>query len=130
MSQVSNQLIKSFAVNSSVPAFTIVAIQATSTSQVTNVWTSTLNIVGVALDNASAGDSVPVAIGGTARVICNVSISAGDLVAPVTSTGFGVGLAATFTSTALFKHLGVALDNGSTNSVIEVLINPNNVAGA
>lgn len=130
MSQVSNQMVKSFVVNLSTPAFTIVAIQATSTSQVTNVWTSTLNIVGVTLDNASTGDSIPVAIGGTAKVICNASIAAGSLVAPLTATGFGVALAATFTSTALYKHVGVALNNGSTNSVIEVLINPNNVAGA
>lgn len=128
MSQQSNQTVKSFVAAVSIPAHTIVALSAANT--VTPVWTATSMIVGVADDNASTNGAVPVVIAGSAKVICNASISAGSIVGPVTGTGFGVALGATFTSTALFKHVGIALDAGSTNSVIEVLINVNNIAGA
>lgn len=130
MSQVSNQVVKSFVANLSIPAYTIVSRAATSAAEVTPVWTATSMIVGVAQQNASTGDSIPIVIGGTAKVICNTSISAGALVGPATGTGFGVAVAATFTSTALFKHVGLANQGGSTNSVIEVIININNIAGA
>lgn len=130
MSQMSNQIIKSFIINASVPAYVIVCRAATTTAQVTDLWTATSMIVGVTADAGSTGDSIPVVIGGTAKVICLTSISAGSIVGPGTGTGFGVALGATFTSTALFKHVGLALDQGSSNSVIEVLINVNNIAGA
>lgn len=116
---------ESFVASSSIAAYTIVSID-TTTGYVTNLWTSTSQILGIAQDNASTNDSVPVALDGIAKLICNASIAAGSLVAPVTATGFGVAFASTVTSTALNKTVGLALQSGSTNGTIDVLVNPNN----
>lgn len=130
MSQVSNQIVKSFRAVASIPAYTIVARAATSTAEVTAAWTATSMIVGLSAANASTGDSVPVVLGGTGKLVCNASIPVASIVGPATGTGLGVALTATFTSTALFKHIGIANENGSTNAVIEILLQINNIAGA
>lgn len=108
----------------SISAYTVVSIN-TSTGEVTNVWTSTSQILGIAQDNASTNDSVPIALpGSVAKGICLASIPAGSLVAPETATGFLVAFTSTVTSTVLNKVVGVALTSGSSNSTIDVLIHP------
>jgi len=58
----------------------------------------------------------------------NASISAGSIVGPVSATaGFIQALAMPTTVTAVWPNtLGIALQNGSTNAVIEVLLQINN----
>lgn len=137
MSQFSSQITKSFMANQSVAAFTVVSRAATTSTMSVRPWdTTTSFILGVAVNNASTGDSVNVVIGGTARVSCAASVSVGALVGPNTATanlnqGIGsiVERTGSFTSTILYKNLGIALESGSTNSVIEVLIQMNNVSG-
>ena len=131
MSIQSNQLVHSFRANASVPAYTVVEVLTTGT--VIN-WTATTaagvagNIVGVSMDTADTNESLAVVIGGTARVVCNASISAGSIVGPVSATaGFIQALAMPTTVTAVWPNtLGIALQNGSTNAVIEVLLQINN----
>ena len=131
MSIQSNQLVHSFRANASVPAYTVVEVLTTGT--VIN-WTATTaagvagNIVGVSMDTADTNESLAVVIGGTARVVCNASISAGSIVGPVSATaGFIQALAMPTTVTAVWPNtLGIALQNGSTNAAIEVLLQINN----
>lgn len=136
MSQFSNQIVKSFTANQSVSAYTVVQRAATSTMAVSPWNTATAFILGVSANNGSTGDSVPVVLGGTAKVYCAGSVAAGDLVGPNTATanltgGIGavVSLAGSFTTTIAYRNLGVALETGSTNSVIEVAIHISNVSG-
>lgn len=130
MSQFSNQEVKSFRAVGSIPAYVIVSRAATSTAEVTAVWTATSMIVGISNNAGSTGDAIGVVLGGSSKLICNASVPVASIIGPATGTGLGVALAATFTSTALFKHIGIANENGSTNAVIEVLIQINNIAGA
>lgn len=131
MSQESNQIVKSFMANASLPAYSVVELLTDST--VIN-WTATTAagvagmIVGVTRDVASTNGAVPVVIGGTARAVCNASISAGSIVGPVTATaGFIQAVAMPTTVTGVWPNtLGIALENGSTNAVIEVLLQINN----
>ena len=131
MSIQSNQLVHSFRAGASVPAYTVVEVLTTGT--VIN-WTATTaagvagNIVGVSMDTADTNESLAVVIGGTARVVCNASISAGSIVGPVSATaGFIQALAMPTTVTAVWPNtLGIALQNGSTNAAIEVLLQINN----
>jgi len=137
MSQFSNQIVKSFMANQSIGAYVVVSRAATSTMSVLPWNTTTSFVLGVSLNAASTGEAVNVVIGGTAKVACAASVSVGAIVGPNTVTsnlnagpGCIVERAASFTSTALYKNIGIALEAGSTNSVIEVLIQPNHVSGA
>jgi len=130
MSQFSNQVVKTFAANQSVTAYTIVSRAATSTMAVLPWNTTTSLVLGIARDNASTGDALEVVIGGTAKVICSASVSAGSLVGPTTATaGYAAAITGFFTTSA-YKYIGIALEAGSTNSVIEVALQFNNVSHA
>lgn len=137
MSQFSKQIVKSFVANSSIPAYVCVTRAATTTLAVSPWNTVTAFILGVSANAASTGDSVQVVIAGSAKVICQASVSAGALCGPGTVTanitGGGPGAilerTGSFTSTIAYRHLGIALEAGSTNSVIEVLIHVGNISG-
>lgn len=94
------------------------------------LWTTnTMHILGVSQENASTNGSVPVAtnLGDIVRCICDLSVSVGALVGPGTATGGIVerALAATAAVWAV-PRLGIALESGSTNSVINVLLQVEN----
>jgi len=136
MSQFASQLIKSFIANQSITAYTVVTRAATSTYSVAPWNTATAMVIGVAQNNGSTGDAIEVAIAGTSKVYCAASVSAGSIVGPNTATanltgGIGsiVERVGSFTSTIAYKQIGVALEAGSTNSIIEVLIHVSNVSG-
>jgi len=126
MSQESNQVVKSFMAGASIPSYAVVGMQTDSTV-ITWAATATM-LIGVSRDVASTGGAVSIVIGGTARVLCNASISAGAIVGPTnTNTGAIVERGGTNSSTQdAVKTLGIALENGSTNAVIEVLLQPQN----
>jgi hypothetical protein len=132
MSQFSNEVLASFVAGASIPAYTVVELSADNRT-VAN-WTATTAagvagmIIGVTKDVASAGQGIGVVIGGTARVLCNASISAGAIVGPVSATA-GLIQAVTLptTVTGVWPNtLGIALESGSTNAVIDVLLQVNN----
>lgn len=126
MSQQSNQSVKSFTAAHSIPAYSVVTCLTDGTVA---VWSATASmIIGIATDNASTGGALGIVIGGTAKVICNASISAGAIVAGVGNTNGAIAEAgATNTTTGDFqKIVGISLENGSTNAVIEVLLQVQN----
>lgn len=134
MAEFSNQVVKSFRASASIPAFVVVAPAATNAAvEVATHATATVMIVGVSLHAASTGGAISVAIGGTARVSANASISAGALLGVLTATGFVIEasstfglLAASLTNATINRTLGLALSNASTNGTVQVLLNPNN----
>lgn len=124
MSQMSNQLVKSFIAGASLPAYVAVNLTAVANT-VTNSITSTSVLIGVTTNGAPSGGAVPVAIGGTAKMICAASTPVASVIVAQTGTGYAV--VGDPTTTSLNRSIGIALDAGSTNSVIEVLIQTNNV---
>lgn len=131
MSQFSNEVVKTFLCAASVPAYTVVEL-ATEGSIIN--WTATTAagvagmIVGVSKDNGSTNTALGIVIGGSARARCNASISAGALVGPVTGTsGLIQAVAMPTTVTGVWPNtLGIAVEPGSTNAVIEILLQINN----
>ena len=129
MAQDVNGTIKSFkAASGSVPAYRIAVLTAGNTVGVT--FTSTSVIVGITTNDASAtGQAVGVCLNGTAKCTCGASVSAGALLTAATDTGKCIDATSVLntTTTVIPRTIGIALQTGSTNSVIEVAIIPNNV---
>jgi len=95
------------------------------------LWTTnTMHVTGVAQDNASDTFGVPVATqaGEIVSCVCDLSVSVGALVGPGTTTG-GIVERALGNTAAVWSvpRIGIALESGSTNSVINVLLNIDNV---
>ena len=129
MSQEVQGNIKTFkAADISVPAYRIVTLSAAQTVDIPNTLTSVL--IGITANDGSAtNDAIGVVLNGTAKCACGASVDAGAILTVQTSTGkciAGTQLLNT-TTTAVPRTIGIALDAGSTNSVIEVAIIPNNV---
>jgi hypothetical protein len=129
MSQWSAQTRKGFTSDVSCPAFTCACKSATSTAYTVRPWnTVTANVIGVFTNNCSTGGVVEVAMDGTAKVLCAASVSAGALVGPNTVTanlsgGIGQIIEKPTWASATGAHIiGVALEPGSTNTVIEVML--------
>lgn len=117
--QVPGGLVKSFQAAATLSANRIVALSAANQVGLWN--TTTAMIIGVTLeDSRQTGQAIAVALGGTVKVLCNASVSAGAIVGPDTNTGAIIERANAATNTA--KTLGIALEAGSTNSVIEVAL--------
>lgn len=129
MAQEVNGTIKSFkAASGSVPAYRIAVLTAANTVGVT--FTATSVLVGITTNDASAtGVAVGVVVDGTAKCSCGASVSAGAVLTGQTDTGKCIEATALLntTTTVIPRTIGVALGKGSTNSVIEVLVIPNNI---
>ena len=107
---------------------------ATTTSQYEPVFLSAANTVstantstnvflGVLQNKPASGSSANVRILGTTKIRIDASVTAGDLI------GFGASAAVSIintavTTTARQSVIGIALETGSTNTIIEVLIQP------
>jgi len=114
----------SFRANESIGAFLVVAMNLSSTAQEFRVEladTSTSLIVGVIQDDVSTDGSAEVVTFGMARAQCGASVSIG-LLAWQTATGKVVNFAIAGTTTG--RLIGTALQAGSTDSVIKILVNP------
>lgn len=129
MAQEVNGTIKSFkAASGSVPAYRIAVVTGINTVGVT--FTSTSVLVGITANDASAtGQAVGVVLNGTAKCMCGASVSAGAILTAQTDTGKCIEATAVLntTTTVIPRTIGVALQKGSTNSIIEVAIIPNNI---
>ncbi len=114
--------------NESITAHRIVSMVAASDNTVEMYQTSTSNILGVSHDFGESGGSVPITISGTARVECGASVSTGAIVGPSTASSGQIVERANpdTTTTANVKTLGIALQSGSTNSVIKVALQIDN----
>lgn len=127
--QASPGILQSFKAGETIPAYRVVGMIVGPTAHTVKLHiTSTSLIFGVSQDQVDTNGFVPVAMqyGCSSKVVCNVSIAAGDIVAPATDAAGkikSVTLSNTGTAT---PTLGIALQAGSTNSVIEVLLQPNN----
>ena len=128
MSQVRAQTVVSFQADDTLSAFRIVGLSASMGANIVNVpTTSTVHYIGATIDSVDSGSAAQIAISGSCKVQANSSISAGDLVTAETS-GMATTTTATgaTTTTAFPAIFGIALQNGSTNSVIEIGIQINN----
>ena len=118
------------AADGSICAWRVATVSAKNTA---DLWqTSTSKILGLTTNDASnAGDAVGIIINGIGRAVCGASVSVGAVVCPMTDTAKITEITVdnfTMSTTSLFaKSVGVALQSGSTNSVISVLVMPNNI---
>lgn len=124
------QTIVSFKSAATLPAY--VVVKPTTANHV-GLWdTSTALIMGVTLDtsnnNGGSDSAVAIVVGGSAKVICGASVSTGALIAVQTATGYAIeaGSLPNTTSATFPRLLGISLQAGSTNSVIEVMLQINN----
>ena len=114
------------------PAYVIVK-PGTAGNTVALHDTNTAQIIGITQQQSQGGigSSVLVALNGCAKVQAGASVSAGAVLIPQTATGYAIEDAAggfINTTTALVNFsLGLALDAGDTNSVIEVLLRPQQI---
>lgn len=114
----------------SCPAYRVVAPSAVGDHYAGVHETGTSLILGISQEDASAtGQAWPIRIAGTSKAVCGASVSCGAILIPQTATGKVIEgtISANTTTTALPRSVGVALEKGSTNSVIEVLIAINNI---
>lgn len=117
MSQMKTGDIITLTATASVSAYSIVGVDTTGYCSMPA--TNTVAILGVTQDLATTNAAVGICINGTSKVVAGMSITAGDPIAAQTG-GTGRGAVATTTSAGL----GIALESGSTNSVIEVSVQP------
>lgn len=120
MAQFSNQTVKSYAAERTL---TVGLVASAAGANQASLWlTSTSHILGVVENTQNNSDAaVSVIIGGTALAKCGASVSVGALVGPQTATALIIERAAPNTVTSqLHKTLGIALQSGSANALIEV----------
>lgn len=122
MSQGTPGKVRSFKAGASISANRVVGVSAANT--VTQWATGTSNIAGVSLDFADSDAACPIVLDGTARVVCFASVSVGAIVGPATDGAGKIQERAnpTTVTTAEVKTLGIALESGSTDGTIEVLL--------
>lgn len=117
------------AASGSSPAYRVVAPGTTSSQA--QVWvTATTLMIGISQKDASAtGEAWNVRIYGTSKATCGASVSSGSILTAQTDTGKVIAGTKTYDTgtTAIPRTIGVALEKGDTNSVIQVLIMPNNI---
>lgn len=114
----------SFVANASIPAFTVVGLSTDTTSEKFRMIlaiTDTTIPIGVIQDNASSDTSHEVVTFGMARAICGASVSIG-LITWQTATGKVINISLSATQTV--RSIGTALQPGSNNAVIKILVNP------
>jgi hypothetical protein len=83
---------------------------------------ATDSVIGVVTEGAVADKPATVQFGGIAKVICGGSITAGNR---LTSDGDGKAVA---TSSAGNRVFGIALESGSANEIIPVLLKDEHIA--
>lgn len=118
MSQMKSGDIITLKAVASISAYSIVSVNTSGLALMTD--TLTTNQIGVSQDLATTNGAVGIAINGTSKVICGASVTAADRVGGQTA---GAGKAVTVDTTTS-ASIGQALESGSTNSVIEIVIQP------
>lgn len=114
----------------SCPAYRVVSPSAVGNHYAGIHVTATSIILGVSQnDCSSTGQGWRIRINGTTKVTCGASVSAGAICIPQTATGKVVEGTKTYNTgtTAIPRSVGIALESGSTNSVIEMQIVIDNI---
>lgn len=99
-------------------------VYISAANSVNYVITSSSSPIGVTIDSANSSGSVPVVIGGIAKLECAVDCTVGSLVC-MSTDGAGMIKPATLNATATSTNIsivGIALESGSVSSVIPVLL--------
>lgn len=114
-----------FRANETIPAYVVVAANASATTQECRVEiadTSTSIPFGISRDLTQPEGAVDVAIQGVARLLLATTTAMGDLLTWQTGTGQGMPVVAANSITA--RLIGTALAPGTNGSVIPVIVNP------
>lgn len=127
MSQSRTSVYASFIAGDTLSAQRIVAMTASNTVNVPQTITNAL--IGITQDAVDSGSAANVVIRGSAKCICNSSISTGALVTAVTATGYATAASHSWntTTSVVPKLIGYAVHKGSTNSIIEIMVEPSNI---
>lgn len=119
-------------VSATIPAYRVVGVY-TGANSCRIQDTNTMNILGVTVNDSQGGSdsSVAVALNGVVKIACAASISVGAIVTYDPTAGSGYIIAAaniinSSTSAVVPKIVGVAMQSGSTNSVIAVCLQIDN----
>ena len=124
MSQSLGGLDRSFLAGDTVSAYHVMQVPTATANTVIPWQTTTAAIVGVTQEAVDSGSAVTVRLLGTTKCIAANSIVSGTILMPQTATGL-VLTATTAQITAAARHIvGISLEAGDTNSVIEVLLQP------
>lgn len=113
----------SWRANESVGSFLVVAFNASSTADKFRCEiadTTTSRALGISQYAASTDGSVEIANAGLSRAQCGASVSAGSYLTWQNGTGKVVEAGLMDTITAIVRTIGIALQSGSTDSVIRV----------
>lgn len=101
-------------------------VKATTGKKAAKAGGSTAAIIGVALYDATAGQTGTVQVAGVARVKLGGTVNAND---PITSDANGQGVAAAPGAGVNAYIVGIALEGGVSGDLIDVLIAPGRVQG-
>ena len=128
MSQHSPAWVINTKTNATIGAGYVVTPTAAVAKQSSLHITSSTYILGVTLDSVNdTTGTTPVIVAGTAKCVCGASVSVGSIVSPQTDTGKVIEAAPPATNTtAGIPTLGIALESGSANGMIEVALQINN----
>ncbi len=126
MSQHSNQVVKSFSAERTLTAGLVAA--AAGANQASLWLTSTSHILGIVEDDQTVSDgAAAIVIGGTAKCTTALSVSVASIVGPQTASAKVIERANPDTvTTQLHKTVGIALESGSSDASIEILLQISN----
>ena len=113
----------SFRAAESIGANLVVAVNATGENQCQLADTSTSMPLGVIQDAVSTNGAANVVIFGVTRAQAGASVSSGAQLTWQTATGKVIEVTNN-TTTAIDRVIGIAIQSGSTNSTIKILVNP------
>lgn len=125
-----NEIQDSYRATQSIGVHLVAAIAATTTSfEVELADTSTSQPVGITQDVSSTNSSVNITSFGRSKAVAGASVSAGSILGWQTATGKVVAITNN-TSTSLIPSIGKALQSGSSDSTIDILVLPGLIGGA
>ncbi len=117
-------IINSYRATQSIGAFLVVAVAATTTAfNVELADTATSAQVGISQDSASTNGAISILELGRGKAICGASVSAGAILSWQTATGKVVAVTNN-TFTTFNPVIGRALESGTLDSRINILVNP------
>ena len=117
-------IINSYRSTESIGAFLVVAVAAGATAlRVQLADTLTSAGFGISQDVSSNGDAVSVLELGRGKAICGASVSSGAILSWQTATGKVVAVTNN-TATSFLPVIGRALESGTLDSRINILVNP------
>lgn len=132
MAQIRNSIHASFQAAGTITAYCAVAGFSTASANINQValWdTETKAVIGLSYDYFEPSTGVDVVIMGSGKALCSASVTQWKPVSAITLTGQMIestNTASTVASAVILPQVGLALANGSANSVIEVLVRPMN----